>query len=138
YSRAKVVVALDCDFLGSETGAIRNQRLFAQRRRLLTPDDGQNMSRLYVVEGSLSITGMSADHRLRLAPSRIDAYLRALAAALSGPPGQGERPVQLPSEIGSAVRDTQLDVPAAWLAQVAADLRRNPGAAVVVVGRGQP
>ncbi len=64
FSAAKVVLALDSDFLGAEDGAVRYSRGFAKNRGIESPQ--QEMSRLYAVEATYSITGASADHRLRL------------------------------------------------------------------------
>ncbi|MBK6531433.1 MAG: hypothetical protein IPF99_18040 [Deltaproteobacteria bacterium] len=69
--RARVIVSLDSDFLQTETGAVRNTRGFAMGRR-----PGEEMSRLYVVEPSYTITGANADHRLRLAAREVELYLR--------------------------------------------------------------
>lgn len=131
YARARVVLAADCDFLGNEPRANRAQRLFAEGRRITGP--GDEMNRLYAVEGTLSLTGMSADHRLRLAPSQVDRYLRALAARLAS---EG---VSLPGGVGEAVRGVTVEgVPVEWVNAVAADLMENRGRSAVVVGSGQP
>ena len=77
---AKTVLSLDCDFLQTETGVVRNTRAWAASRAVRTPDD--EPSRLYVVEPVYSNTGGNADHRLRLAARDVEAYLRALAGRL--------------------------------------------------------
>ena len=132
-TRAKAIVALDADFLGGEPGFVRAARGFADGRRLNGPD--REMSRLYVIEGGLSLTGMNADHRLRLAPSQIDRYLRALAAKLAE-----MEAVQLPPAVVAAVRGaTAVDgVPAQWIDAVAADLAANRRRGVIQVGWRQP
>ncbi|RZO62790.1 MAG: 4Fe-4S dicluster domain-containing protein [Sandaracinaceae bacterium] len=131
YARAKVVLSVDCDFLGDEPGAVRNQRHFAEGRRITSPND--EMNRLYVVEGTLSVTGMNADHRLRLAPSQADRYLRALAAKLAS---EG---ATLPGGAGEAVRGVTVEgVPVEWVNAVAADLMANRGSSAVTVGWRQP
>lgn len=132
YARAQRVLALDCDFLGIAPGSLRNQRRWAEQRRLRGPQP--DMGRLYVVEGTLSVTGINADNRLRLAPSRIEAYLRALASRLARTEG-----VNLSPAIAGALQAGELEgVPATWLDQVAADLAANRGRSVVCVGQGQP
>ena len=119
--QAKVMLTLDCDFLGVETGSVRNGRGFGPGR---SPNNAQaQMSRLYAVESSYSVTGMSADHRLALKPSQIDAYARALAAALSVPGVTGDAPEGVSSE---------------WLETVVADLRSAGANALVMAGRNQP
>ena len=132
YARARRVLSIDCDFLGNEPGAVRNQRRWAEQRRLRSPQP--DMGRLYVVEGTLSVTGINADNRLRLAPSRIEAYLRALAAQLARTEG-----VTLSPAIAGALRAGEVEgVPAEWIEQVAADLAQHRGASVVCVGSSQP
>ena len=63
--RAEVIVCLDADPLGSHPAAVRYARDFAAGRQ---PESGR-MSRLYVVESGVSLTGAAADHRLPLRPS---------------------------------------------------------------------
>jgi molybdopterin-containing oxidoreductase family iron-sulfur binding subunit len=132
YLNARRVLSIDCDFLGLEPGAVRNTRRWAESRRLDGP--AEDTGRLYVVESSLSVTGANADNRLRLAPSRIEAYLRALAGRLARMDG-----IEMPSTIAGVLRDASADgVPEAWIEQVAADLVAHRGRSVVCVGQQQP
>ena len=64
WNEAKLVLALDADFLGTDSNRIENARLFAEGRDVMN----KKFNRLYVVEGNLSLTGMNADCRLRLRP----------------------------------------------------------------------
>src|SRR3569833_3694919 len=64
YDKAKVIVSLDCDFIGAEEDAHNNIRRFVDGRRVEKPED--TMNRLYVVEPVMSLTGVNADHRLRV------------------------------------------------------------------------
>ncbi|MFO0693591.1 MAG: TAT-variant-translocated molybdopterin oxidoreductase [Polyangiales bacterium] len=130
YDLAKVVVSVDCDFLGDETNLVRNQRSFAKTRAIESPSG--EMSRLYVVEAGHSVTGANADHRLRLPASQAGEYLKALAKTLAG---QG---VDLSAVAGSLGNGQVAGVPAEWLTEVAKDLVANRGKSVVVVGRRQP
>jgi hypothetical protein len=76
--KAKVIVSLDRDFLNERwqraQRAGARARDWAATRNVQTAKD--EMSRLYVVEIGFTITGGSADHRLRVAPSRIPAVSR--------------------------------------------------------------
>ena len=74
---AEIVLALDADFLGCGAGSVRYARDFAARRRL---DQAERMNRLYAIESMPTSTGSRADHRLVLAPGRIPAAARHLAA----------------------------------------------------------
>lgn len=82
--RARVIVSLDADVLecaggGNPAGLVHARDFAASRRVLDTADD---MSRLYAAESGYSATGSAADHRLRLAPSRITALAVELAKAV--------------------------------------------------------
>jgi molybdopterin-containing oxidoreductase family iron-sulfur binding subunit len=88
--KAKVIVSLDRDFLGNDPGQLTNAREFAATRlptktgKMVRDSHGHDipefaMSRLYVAESSMTTTGAQADHRLRLAPSRVIALAVELA-----------------------------------------------------------
>lgn len=130
YQRSRVIVALDCDFLLTEQGAVRAARQFARGRKLDKPEDP--MSRLYVVEPGTTITGSNADHRLRLPARDIEVYLRALATELAA---QG---VDLGAIKGALGGDKPAGVPEKWLKVVAKELASNKAKSVVVAGRRQP
>lgn len=65
WNKAKVILALEADFLGVGEDKVENARLFTEARNVM---DIKNFSRLYAVEGNYSLTGMNADYRLRLRP----------------------------------------------------------------------
>src|SRR5436190_39995 len=118
YDAAKVIVSLDCDFIGSEEDTHNNIRRFAQRRK---PEGSAGwMNRLYVVEGLFSLTGMNADHRLRVPTSNVAAVATALAAQILK---QGTAPG---------------GVDAKWVEECAKDLREHRGESLVVAGHRQP
>ena len=126
--RAKVIVAVDSDLLGDDVGSLKNSRGFAQGRKLRSKADVMN--RLYVVEPSLSVTGMAADHRLRLAASECEGFLVAIASELSKKHG-----VDLGAlgQLKSGVK-----IPEKWVQVVAKELAQNKGKSVVSVGPRQP
>ena len=76
-SKADVIASLDDDFLSSLPGTLPHIRAFAARR-----DPKQPMNRLYCVETTVSVTGMSADHRLRARPSDVSRVVLALASRI--------------------------------------------------------
>lgn len=127
---ARTILALDCDFLGEETGSVRAARGFGANRRIEGPNG--EMSRLYVVEAGHSITGASADHRLRLAGSRIEAYLKALANKLAS------SGVDLGALAPAVAGNAPEGVPAEWIDAVAAELVANRGKSILLAGRRQP
>ncbi|MBI3182770.1 MAG: TAT-variant-translocated molybdopterin oxidoreductase [Myxococcales bacterium] len=79
FRGAKVVLSLDEDFLEP-----RGQKLSYARHFFETREPGAGMSRLYVVEPSLTITGMSADHRLPARGSDVQRLAYALVRRLTG------------------------------------------------------
>ncbi len=133
--RARVVLALDCDFLGLEEEGGRHLLGFAQARRVGAP--GDSMNRLYVVESRFSLTGGMADHRLRLPATHVRDYTVALArAVLAGSNAdQSLRQALEATTLGKEGTATDAD---AWIAEVAADLKSYAGRAVILAGRRQP
>ncbi len=121
YDKAKVILSLDCDFIGSEEDAHNNIRRFAKGRKIEKP--GDSMNRLYAVESLFTLTGVNADHRLRLPASAVIQVAAAIAAELGVNPGGVAKPVGI---------DTK------WISECAKDLLANRGAALVVAGYRQP
>ncbi|HEX5385684.1 MAG TPA: TAT-variant-translocated molybdopterin oxidoreductase [Gemmatimonadales bacterium] len=129
FRRADVVLALDANFLAAGPFFLRYARQFAERRRLRAPDD--SMNRLYVVEGVLSETGASADHRLRGRTREVrDVAAMVHAAAASsgaaGAAGTGARPA------------TDAGKSSEWVRAAAADLAAHRGRSIVIAGERQP
>jgi len=131
FDKARVIVSLDSDFLQTESGNVRANKLFAAGRRLRSSKDP--MSRLYVVEPARTTTGSVADHRLRLPASEIAGYAFALAAELAKagvPLGDVQGAV---AKAGAGAK-----VPPKWLSVLAKELVANRGRSVLVVGSRQP
>jgi molybdopterin-containing oxidoreductase family iron-sulfur binding subunit len=124
FEKADVVLSLDADFLGLDNTGSAAIRDFSRRRKITTPK--QELNRLYVVESHYSITGASADHRLRMRVSDLGQFCSDLAAELGV---SGDTLKVLP---GTA------DVRQKWLAAVARDLTRHKGRSLVVAGPRQP
>jgi molybdopterin-containing oxidoreductase family iron-sulfur binding subunit len=87
FDKAKVIVALDSDFLGMDWQTPIPTRQFSSRRRVQTEEDLEKICRLYSIESQFSLTGANADHRLRLRASEIKQFAVDLAAALGALPG---------------------------------------------------
>ncbi len=121
FSKAKVIVALDSDFLSLHPAALRHARDFARGRRVAQPASA-TMSRFYAAEPTPSITGSNADHRLPIAAQALPALAAALAA-LIGAGGAG-------ADIPPAANE--------WLWAAAQDLRAHAGASIVIAGETQP
>ncbi len=77
--KAKVILSFGADFLnGEDPAAIAG---FTAARKPAKP--GEPMNRLWVVEGAMTLTGASADHRVPVKPSRLATVAFALARELA-------------------------------------------------------
>jgi len=121
FDKARVVVSLDADFMGTMPGSVRYIRDFAASRRVRGKDG--DMSRLYAVESAASNTGAKADHRAAVRPAEVEACVRALASPLGVP---GAMPAALPAAAQKIVE------------AAAHDLAASRGASIVVPGDEQP
>jgi len=129
FAKAAVVLALDCDFLKTESDNINAARGFATARRIASEND--QMNRLYAAEGTYSLTGSMSDHRLRVASNKIGALAAALALELNR---QG---LSLPIA-GQLSKLAANDFDKHWLQAAAADLLAQRGKSIVCAGRRQP
>src|ERR1043165_1203215 len=124
---AKVILSLDCDFIGSEADTYVHCRNYGKGRKLSKPED--TINRLYSVEGLMTQTGMNADHRLRVPTSSVLAVAAAIAAQLVNDP-------QVKALAGKVALPSS--VKQEWIVECANDLKANPGASVVMAGHRQP
>lgn len=74
-NKAKVILALESDFLGNDEHSVEYTRLYSETRNVM---GGEDFSRLYSVEGAMSLTGMNADYRLRLRTDAIEEFVMCL------------------------------------------------------------
>ncbi len=119
--RAQIIACFDSDLLMRHPAAIGYARDWANGRR--SADAAGTMNRLYVVEGAYTITGGAADHRLAVRPSQVGRLLAALLKQLRDP---------------SSAASTDDSRQAAFIKQLANDLREHRGSSVVSVGPQQP
>ena len=132
--KAKRIVALDCDFLGAEEDLHRYIRDFARGRKIESPDKAQGedlINRLYVVESLMTLTGINADHRLRVPPSAVLPIAAALAAEIVP-----QRGGQLASALAAIGKPAGIDPK--WISECAKDLAAHAGNCVVLAGQRQP
>ncbi len=74
FSKAKLIVALDSDFLFTHPASLAYARQFAKGRNAVAEAEDPakaTMSRLYVAEPTPTITGSMADHRVALSASDV-------------------------------------------------------------------
>ncbi|MCX7513265.1 TAT-variant-translocated molybdopterin oxidoreductase [Frateuria sp. STR12] len=117
--RARVILALEADFLGSQPGSLRHARDFIAGR----DPASEEFNRLYVVEASPTLTGARADHRWALDSAHIGMVALELGDLL-GLPG-----VHAPQASGMSARR---------LRALARDLADQRGTSLVLAGRTQP
>jgi len=116
FDQADVILSLEADFVSSHPASLRLVREFAARRK--PTGERPQMNRAYVVEGSPTLSGASADHRLALRSSEIEGFARSVAA-----------------ELGVTVQGGAAHP---WVAPLAKDLKQAGARALVIVGESQP
>ncbi len=85
FDRADMIVSLDADFLCSGMpGGLRYARDYSARRRAAASDANAVSPRLYVAEGTPSITGGMAEHRLRMRTGDVETFAESLMRELKG------------------------------------------------------
>lgn len=120
FSKAKVVVSFDADFLYAHPHALRYARDFSNARRIIAAE-GARMNRLYVAEPTPTITGSNADHRIAVAAHDILPLAQAIALKLG--------------TTGLLKKKTNNQD---WIDAVAGDLKANRGEGVIIAGETQP
>lgn len=131
FKKANVVLALDADFLQLDNRSLGWIKDFSARRspahHEAAPAAGAaehaapGMNRLYAVESNYSLTGATADHRLRMKPSDVANFVFDLAR-----------------EIGAITGLKVLGQQDKFIKALAKDLSANKGKAIVLAGPRQP
>ncbi|MBX3095775.1 MAG: Fe-S-cluster-containing hydrogenase [Fimbriimonadaceae bacterium] len=119
FSRADVVVSLDCDVFDELAGATRHMGDIMGRRN---PESG-SMSRLYAFESSPTTFGAIADHRVPVRASQMLAVVKSLASQLG---------------IAGATSSNSTVVAQSMISALAAELRSASGRSILVAGRHLP
>jgi molybdopterin-containing oxidoreductase family iron-sulfur binding subunit len=120
FDQAKVILALDSDFLGLDWTTAISTKQFVKRRKVETEEDFEKLNRLYAVESQFSITGATADHRLRMKAGDVKQFAMDVLAAL---------PMSVMDVTGKRGK---------FLAAVVGDLKKAGPDALVVAGPRQP
>jgi MoCo/4Fe-4S cofactor protein with predicted Tat translocation signal len=121
WNKAKIIVSLEADILGTEGNTVENARLISERRDVF---DLENFSRIYVLEGNMTLTGSNADYRLRLNPGAQYEFVSMLISETAG------------SHQGTYVEKfaKKYNLPVKVLKHLIADLNSNKGASIVYAG----
>jgi molybdopterin-containing oxidoreductase family iron-sulfur binding subunit len=120
FDKAKVIVSLGADFLGTWVSPIEFQNGYAAGRKI--NEANPQMAKHYQFESMMSMTGSNADERFTHLPSQAGSVAVALYAALGG----------------SAPKPTLDAKLQAAISKVAGELSANKGAALVVSGSRNP
>jgi len=110
FSKAKVIVSVGADFLGTWLSPIEFTKGYAVNREV--SEEKRDMSRHYQFESNLSLTGANADYRGQMKPSQEGAVLAQIYNIVSG---------------GSAT-----DSGVTYVEKAAKELLANKGASLVV------
>jgi molybdopterin-containing oxidoreductase family iron-sulfur binding subunit len=122
FDKAKVIVSIGADFLGTWLTPVEFARQYAYGRKI--NEQNPAMSKHYQLESMLSMTGANADERFVYRPSEVGLVVSALYAALG--------------EAGASnvnIGDAKLK---AGIQNIANDLKAASGSALVVCGSNDP
>ena len=118
FEKTTRVLSVEHDFMSDGPDELFHSRGFAGTRKVMNA--GDEMSRLYTVESRPTATGSMADHRFRLNPGQMTAFIGAIAREMG-------IAAPAPAVNGIEAKD---------IAAIAKDLRDHAGSAVVVPGPG--
>jgi MoCo/4Fe-4S cofactor protein with predicted Tat translocation signal len=110
FSRAKVIVSIGADFLGTWLSPIEFTKGYAATRQI--SEDKRDMSRHFQFESNLSLTGANADYRGIMKPSQEAAVLTQIYNIVAG--------------------KSATDSGVAYVEKAAKELLENKGASLVV------
>ncbi|MFM7261639.1 MAG: 4Fe-4S dicluster domain-containing protein, partial [bacterium] len=126
--KAKVIVSFGADLLGCPVMGVAHSAAWAKGRRVEASDPkSQELSRMYVAEQSLTVTGMSADDRLAVKASDIPVLAAVVAKELGV---SGVDALASNARAGSMLDAHGKEI----LAQLVADLKAAGADALVVAG----
>ncbi len=133
FTRAKRILAIDCDFLHENSfGCTRDFIKARSPEGINYRDEPKRRTRLYAVEGRLSLTGAHADHRLAAEPSRIGAIVTQLYTLIT--PEQKTAPIEKSALLRATIKPEELQ----WLTACAKDLMAHPTESLVLIGDQYP
>lgn len=79
WSKPKVFLSFDGDFLGRGSNLVQRSAQYVQTRAAV---DKKSSSRTYIAEAGMSITGMNADHRLKVSPTNQLEFALCIASEI--------------------------------------------------------
>jgi len=85
FSKAKLIVSIGADFLGTWLAPIEFTKQYAVNRKI--SESNRNMSRHFQFESNLSLTGANADYRTMIRPSQLGLVVAQLYNLIAGKSG---------------------------------------------------
>jgi len=135
-NKARIILSIESDFLNTDGDVIDQVRQFAETRNV---NDLKNFSRLYVVEGNLTLTGSNSDYRIRLRPDFQKEFLYGLINEILKRTNQN---INLPNELKAKISSFDLssivkkyNLPESTISLLVNDLVNNAGRAIVLCGQ---
>lgn len=129
FDKAKVILSVDADFLGTWISPVEFAKKFSKNRKL--KEGSADINQFFAAESHPTVTGSNADLRLAIKPGEQRRFLFAVARALQDL-GAG-----VPGAVSSQTVDAyakQLGVDAAKIKQIAKSLWEAKGESLVVAG----
>jgi Fe-S-cluster-containing dehydrogenase component len=131
-SKADVVASFGADLLAARADTVHVARALMERRRVRARTD--TMSRLWVAETAMTVSGATCDERMALRPSEMVPALAALLGELARSGGAAAIPEAARARLAALHGGPR----AAWTAALARDLARGGAAGVVTCGDDVP
>jgi len=135
WDEAKIILALESDFLGTDGNKVEASRLYTQRRNNSELD---NFNRLYSIEGNLSLTGMNADYRMRLRPDLQFEFVMSLVSEISKHVGGVDVDPNILNSYNLYEFAEKNSLYGNILELLVKDLLKNKGASIIYAGRTLP
>ena len=123
FSKAKTIVGVACDFLGTWLNPIEFANQYSKTRKVTR--ENLEMSKHYHFEANLSLTGANADERYMVKPSEFGKVIASLYNEVAGATGN--------SKVSDAKVSSNPEAVKA-IAKAAKDLVSNKGKSIVVCG----
>ncbi|MBC7692730.1 MAG: 4Fe-4S dicluster domain-containing protein [Methylotenera sp.] len=143
FDQAKTIISFGADFLGTWVSPVEFMSEWAKRRKLDSKNAANaEMSKMYVIESTMTLTGANADERLPVRPG--DELKVALAVAHEIIVGKKQSRFASDATVGNALSgytpqavsaDTGVSI--TMIQQMAEELLKNRGKSVVVAGSPQ-
>jgi len=119
FARAKAIVSIDADFLGTWISPVEYTKGYIANRKV--SKEKAEMSRHYHFESRLSLTGSNADYRVAVLPSELGIVAVNLYDAITGANASGG------AKLKDAEKQKRITEAAEWL-------KKNAGNSLVVSG----